>query len=441
MNLTDFLQRPLRCKCGRIHETKLRDVIIAKQALTALPQLIMTHGHKNIFVICDQTTYDIAGKQVLSILSEHKIAYTYYTLADYNPIPDEQSVGSILMHLDPHSDLVIGVGSGTINDLTRFISFQTKRPYYIVATAPSMDGYASSVAPLITDNLKTTYETHMPTAIVADTDIITAAPKNMIAAGFGDILGKYTCLMDWQLSQIINDEYYCETITRMMQLALERTNKVIKQLSNHDPEAIVKLMEALILAGIAMSYAGNSRPASGSEHHLAHFWEMNFLLSGRKPILHGTKVAIATVLVLKLYEYLQNEPQPNNHYLPPTGAAEWTEEMQRCYGKASSGVIELEKDVGKNDLGKHQERLPIIVQKWDQIQQAINTLPNAEQISTALLELEAPVDPRDVGIDGDTVYDSIRYAKELRPRYTVLQLLWDLGLLDSFAVRLSKQLF
>ena len=81
------------------------------------------------------------------------------------------------------------------------------------------------------------------------------------------------------------------------------------------------------------------------------------------------------------------------------------------------------------------------MQKWDQIQQAINTLPNAEQISTALLELEAPVDPRDVGIDGDTVYDSIRYAKELRPRYTVLQLLWDLGLLDSFAVRLSKQLF
>ena len=126
----------------------------------------------------------------------------------------------------------------------------------------------------------------------------------MILAGVGDILGKYTSLCDWQLGRIINGEYYCEAIVGFVRGLIKKCIKSTAGIKNREDEAIQNIIEGLVLSGIAMGYAGNSRPASGSEHHIAHFWEMMFLLKGKEATLHGERVGVAEIAVLKLYEML-----------------------------------------------------------------------------------------------------------------------------------------
>ena len=152
--------------------------------------------------------------------------------------------------------------------------------------------------PLIVDHMKTTYEAQVPYAILGDLAIIRNAPMNMIAAGVGDILGKYTCLCDWAVAHMLNGEYHCTAIEQLVRHSIATVTAGIANAKNRDAAAISSIMEALIYSGIAMSFAGNSRPASGSEHHLSHYWEMMYLFEGKKPVLHGTKVGIGTIAVL-----------------------------------------------------------------------------------------------------------------------------------------------
>ncbi|NLJ86532.1 MAG: sn-glycerol-1-phosphate dehydrogenase [Firmicutes bacterium] len=444
MTLTDFLDSPFECDCGKSHTSDIKTVEIASGALSKLPELIRKLGHEKAFVVADSNTYGVAGRKVLEYLQASGIPHEYFLFETLEVVPDEAAIGSLLMHFDTACDLVIGIGTGTINDMCRFISHRMGRSYFIVATAPSMDGFASTVAPLITNNLKTTYEAHTPEAIIADLDILADAPMPMIAAGFGDILGKSTCLCDWRLSSIINGEYYCETIASMMELALQRTIACKDGLINRDKTAIGQLTEALILAGIAMSYAGNSRPASGSEHHLSHFWEMRYLFAGRKAVLHGAKVGIGTVIVLKLYEYLRNahldfekiEASPT-----PAMDAGWRQEIERVFGPAAKEIILLEEKAGKNSPQQRQQRIGSIRKHWKEIQDVINTLPTASEAEELLLDTKGPSRPQAVGLTENTVKESVIYAKEVRNRYTILQLLWDLNLLEPYADRVAEFLY
>ncbi len=438
MPLGELLQQSFKCHCGRVHETNLESVIIASGALTETAGIIKDNGWNNVFVIADTNTWEAAGKDLVDHLKSSGLNTTQQVFDDAHLVPDEHAIGRVLMRLHPEVDIIVGVGAGTINDMARFVSFRLKLPYIIVATAPSMDGYASSVAPLITNNLKTTYECHTPAAVIADLDIIAKAPQAMIAAGFGDILGKYTCLLDWKLSAIINDEYYCETVVSMMRAALEKTVSLKHGLASRDKEAVGKLMEALILAGVAMSYVGNSRPASGSEHHLAHFWEMHMLFEGRPPALHGAKVGIATGLVLEMYECLQ-EANIGQEFLlsaKPGVQPDWEEEIRRVFRQGSGEVLALEQQAGKNDLNAHKLRMEKVIARWDQIQEVLQQAPSAREVRKLLEEVGGPTQPEQVELSPETVLDSIKYAKEIRARYTVLQLLWDLGLLQTYAKRI-----
>lgn len=305
--ISDYLNQTYECSCGKKHKTDLREVEISEGAINKIPNLVKKYGYKKIFVVSDCNTYKIAGKSVQDILIKNNFDVVNFIFSEEDVIPNERTLGEILTAYDRDCDLIMAVGSGTINDICRFISFKLKKEYFIVATAPSMDGLASTANPLIINNIKTTYTTHVAQVIVADIDIMKNAPMNMISAGVGDILGKYTCLCDWKMSNIIKGEYYCEPIVEMVRESLRRVVENVDKVKSRDPKIIHNITEALIIAGIAMSYLGNSRSASGSEHHLSHFWEMRFLFEGKKAVLHGTKVGIGTVAVLKAYEILKKE--------------------------------------------------------------------------------------------------------------------------------------
>lgn len=306
----------------------------------------------------------------------------------------------------------------------------------IVATAPSMDGFASNVAPLIVNHMKTTYEAHVPHAILGDTKLLKDAPMKMIAAGIGDILGKYTCLCEWEIAHIITGEYHCRAIEGIVKRSLDTVVASINNAKHRSPEAVESIMEALVLSGIAMSFAGNSRPASGSEHHLSHYWEMIYLFQRKQPVLHGTKVGIGTVAVIKAYELLmareidfEKAKEAAKHY----SKDQWKEQMIHTYYSAADSVIELEDQIGKNDPEHVIPRILLLQENWDKLKEVAGHLPSSDTIRNYLDELEAPSSPMAIGIDKTTFINSFLVAKELRNRFGLLQILFDLGLANEIA--------
>jgi glycerol-1-phosphate dehydrogenase [NAD(P)+] len=397
---------------------------------------MIQYGHKQAFIVCDGNTYKAAGSRVKKLLDERNIPNTLYVFKENDLIPNEQAIGELMMALYPEEDLIIGVGTGTINDICKYISFKMRLQYFIVATAPSMDGFASTGAPLITSHLKTTYSTHVPELILGDLDILSSAPMDLITAGLGDILGKYTCLADWRISHIINDEYYCDTIAQMVEASIQKVVNNIENVKSRDPNVVGSIMEALVLTGIAMSYVGNSRPASGSEHHISHFWEMKFLLEGKKPVLHGRKVGIGTVVVSYIYGLLKDITIDFNkatEAVQSFNEKQWEEKIRSAYGAAAPGVIDLEKQAQKNSKSAHAVRIKRIEERWPDIVKVMETVPSVKKIESMLSELGAPINPAQVGVDSQAVIDGILVSKEVRDRYTLLQLLWDLDLSEVMA--------
>ena len=202
------------------------------------------------------------------------------------------------------------------------------------------------------------------------------------------------------------------------------------------PEAIQGIMDALVLSGIAMSFAGNSRPASGSEHHLSHYWEMTFLFQGRKPILHGTKVGIATIAVIRAYELLLSRSidfEAAKALAKEYSPTLWKENMQRSYGPAAPSVIALEEQIEKNSTENRLARLELLKEHWGELKAIARQLPAADTVYSYLYGLGAAVTPMEVGIDKTTFMDSFMAAKELRNRFGLLQILYDLGITEEIA--------
>ena len=439
VNIDDLLKQPIHCDCGHIHTIDMKAVIVGSNAIEELPRIMEEANYKKAFLVADKNTYEVAGKKVEDTFDEANIAYSTYVYKEDGLIPDETAIGSLCMAYDDTCDIIIAIGAGTINDIVKFFSYKMKLSFYVVGTAPSMDGYISSSAAMTVNNLKTTYTTHVPEVFIGDLDILSKAPRPMIAAGFGDILGKYTCLHDWKLSTVISGEYYCEYIVDLMTSAVNKTMESFDGLLERKKEAIEKLTYGLLISGIAMSFIGNSRPASGSEHHLSHFWEILFQYEGKKPVLHGEKVGIGTIISVKLYEYLLrtikeekidfNKIRENYDF----SFSEWASEIKRVYPSAWQEIVELEKDSLKNSKDNWERRIEATKKKLDQIKEVCEDLPSSEKIEQMIRGLDGPVRPADIGIDESAVYNAILYAKEIRNRYTILQLLWDLNLLEEGA--------
>lgn len=442
LEIKDFLGKTARCECGKNHSVDMDTVIIEKGAIGQTGTLLEKLGYKKALLVADSHTYAIAGQQVEAILEKEQFIYKSFVFpVTEDLVPDEAAVGRLLIEVERDTDVIVAVGSGTLNDLTKFVSFQLGIDSIIVATAPSMDGFASTGAALIVGNLKTSYETACPKAIIGDIGILQEAPMEMILAGVGDIVGKYSALADWKISSIINEEYYCEVIVKMVTDSVEKCIGNIENIKNRDDTAIKNLMESLVLTGIAMSFAGNSRPASGSEHHLAHYWEMLFLFEGKKAVLHGTKVGIASGITTALYEWLGKTEVDFDQAVSRAHSfsiQEWSKQVNFYYRKAAPEILRLSRKDERNSVPKRIQRIERARKKWSVILKTIHEIPSAGEIGSLLNLAGAPIRPQAVGITAQSATDGILMAKEVRSRYTILGLLSDLGLLDDF-VRIIQQ--
>lgn len=298
-----------QCSCGRRHSVDIRKIAIGKGVVNSLPEILAEFKEKKIIVVSDCNTRKIAGDRVLAILQNAGFTgLSTYTLEseDYPiVVPDERVVARLLYETPNDTALLLAVGSGTINDTCKIVSYKMGIASATVGTAPSMDGYASSMSPLIVNHSKVTYLSHYPYAIVCDSEIMATAPDVMFRAGFGDIVGKYTALADWQLTVKINHEYYCETTAQLVRNAVDLCVQNAERYMQREPEAIDCMNEALLLSGIAMGLVGISRPASGCEHHMAHFWELDALKKGIEHPLHGNSVGVGSIVACEAYKIMK----------------------------------------------------------------------------------------------------------------------------------------
>jgi len=405
----------LKCECGKEHSCGIKYVYVEDGAISRLTQLC--DKGKNILIVADENTYLAAGQKVEDALCQNilkKVIFSGKTVL----IPDEAAIEKVRDNLCD-VDLLIGIGSGVIQDLCKYVSFFENIPYMIVATAPSMDGYASTGAAMILKGMKETVSAGLPTAIIADTDILKDAPLDMIKAGFGDIVGKYSALCDWELSHLVNGEYFCQYIYDTTYKMIEKTLSVAEGLLQREKESVKTLMEALVIVGIMMSFAGSSRPASGSEHHLSHFFEIVGIINNEPYFVHGLDVAYSTVITAQIREEILKNKFPGTRYIQPR--EDYIEKMTKIYSSLAPECIALQDRAGSYGI----DRMDVYKSKEKEIRNILAKMPKSEDIQNILALADIRMDDFYEMYNSDKVNNAVMYAKDLKDRYTVLWMYYD----------------
>ena len=432
LTIDELCNHTYQCACGKTHRVDTQRIVVESGAMERVPEILTAcRMTGRLLVVWDDNTCQVAGKYVEAALQAAHWEYKVFSLGDHVHA-DEYAVGRILMATEDERPIqaMLAVGSGTINDSVRYVAYRTGLPYAIVGTAPSMDGYASKMAPITIGAFKRTFLSTFPTAVIADPKVLAEAPDIMLAAGLGDVLGKVTALVDWVLGREVWGEKYCTQLVSMVSQALRTVSAAAKAVKSHDQTAAAQVMEALVLTGVAMQMNDDSRPASGCEHHLSHYWEIVHGIQGVDTPLHGNKVGVGTVLAQHMQRKMLQLPAEALQYKPMTPARRqaWEQEVRRAFGPLGDEAIaeyDLSVLLGDDPLGGLRDR-------WDAVKVEMEGLMALSDAAKVLLDGNAPVRPSELGITPEMVKDALLYAKEVRGRYTVLRLAHDIGLLEQW---------
>jgi glycerol-1-phosphate dehydrogenase [NAD(P)+] len=285
------------------------------------------------------------------------------------------------------------------------------------------------------DGLKISLPSRSADVIIGDTDILCQAPLHMMKAGLGDMLAKYVSICEWRIAHLICGEYYCEEIADLIRSALKRCADNAEGLLKRDPAAVEAVFAGLVIGGVAMNYAGLSRPASGVEHYISHVLDMRGAEYGTPVELHGIQCAIGTLIAASLYEKVKTitpDKEKGLAYAASFDQAAWNETLRQLLGKGAESMIALEAKEGKYDVAKHAPRLEFIVNNWDTILSIIEEeIPSTETLNALMDTIEAPKTLAEIGIDENLLPTVFRATKDIRDKYVLSRLAWDLGILDE----------
>lgn len=399
------------CACGQDHACPIRYIRIGAGALQSVAEICKDFNR--VLLVSDDNTDAVCGDKVRALLGE-KLGVSLVLHADGVVVPDEACLARIEAVLEDTTDLILGIGSGVINDLCKDVSFRHDLPYGIIATAPSMDGYASVGAALILGGMKITRNARPPMAIVADTAVLTTAPLEMLQAGYGDIVGKYSCLNDWKLATAIYGEYFCQTVYDLTMDTVHEVEPLAERIIARDEEAVGTLMQALVTVGIAMSYVGNSRPASGSEHHLSHFFEITGILNDEPYFAHGIDVLYSAVVTARLREELVTKTPCRQAF----DRAVWENEIRRIYLTSADGVIALQEKLGWYERDDEAQVVP----QWQALCDILREAPDEQAMLKLVERIGLNYQEFESLYGEEKLADAVRFAKDLKDRYTVLWL-------------------
>jgi len=384
-------------------------------------------GFDRLLLVMDRNTRTALGEQVEAALRAAGKDVVGVVFGDEEVVADADHIFQVLLAADRVPRICVAVGSGTITDITRFVSHRTGSFFISMPTAPSVDGFASIGAPLIINGVKETVICHAPVAIVADAPTLAKAPKSLIAAGFGDMLGKYTSIADWRLGRLLWNEPYDEEIARRTLAAVQYCVDRVDAISEASPDGVRGLLEALIESGYCMLDFGSSRPASGAEHHYSHFWEMKLLREGRPAILHGAKVGVATTLVAELYAQVRRLSHARVSDLLEASSlrerAAEVRQVEQTYGTQAEEVMRAHRaflDMTEAEYDALKQR---ILENWDEIQRIAAEVPPAETVAGLLSRVGGPTAVADLGLTAEEQALAEQNSHYLRNRFTVRKLM------------------
>lgn len=423
MHVSELINRDIHCTCGRRHRCDIPALEIGEGALARLPH--MTDA-RHILLVADRNTYPLCGERVLSLLGgegassqgalpggriENICLFDTCGLL----VPDEAAVARLRASLTDETDLVLGIGSGVINDLCKYVSFERGIPSGIIATAPSMDGYASSGAAMIFGGMKVTKTTHAPALILGDTDLLAAAPAEMIQSGFADIIGKYSALSDWKLAERVTGEYLCPEVYRIVLAATNEVRGLAAALVRREKPAIGRLFEILVLVGVCLTLLSTTRPGSGSEHHLSHYFEITGLIHDKPYFLHGIDVGYSTVVTAGMREEILALPAP---VFCPQTREEREAAWQSIYGPYWREVRDLQEDAGRY----REDPAALYAGKWEDVRGILAECPGAQEIREMLTSVGIDLAAFEKMYGAQKIRDGMFFAKDLKDRYSVLWL-------------------
>ena len=331
----------------------------------------------------------------------------------------------------------VSVGSGVINDLVKYAAFQTDQRYLTVATAASMDGYTSAGAPLSKDGFKVTIPTRAPIAMIADLDVLTAAPAEMNGWGYGDLAGKVPAGGDWILADALGVEPIDDVAWPLVQDHLRGWLAGPSGIAAGDEDAIARLFIGLTAVGFAMEFHGSSRPASGADHQIAHLWEMEGHRHDGELVSHGAAVAVGCVAALSVYDWLigqdlrQLDVDAVLRKMPdlPARLAGMRNDIADPHVATKSEAEITAKHI---DPDAHRARLEHLVEIWPDLQSRLRThLIRATDMVAMLQAAGAPAFAEQIGVTPDHLLRTMRAAPHIRRRYTIFDLLHETGLTEA----------
>ena len=396
--------------------------VMGEGVLSQVPELLKTaFPGKTPWIVADENTWNAAGRALSAMLGTQKPPKIFP--AGPRLHPDSAVCDALAREIG--SDLVpVAVGSGVINDIVKRASGIADVPYCCVPTAASVDGYTSYGAALCVEGFKKTMPCPAPFAIAADLAVLRTAPPEMFASGYADLLTKVPAGADWYIAESMGYEKRREDVWNLVQKDLRKWVS--------DSSDLYHVFMGLAATGYSMQLYRESRPASGAEHLMSHIWEMENLTFRGEDVSHGFKVAVGTMASVKLMFYiirhsfeelcpLMEKPETLPEYEKRVDSLL----VKGCYGPAKS--VAMEKFLPPDAVEARRKRMGEV---WSTLQKDLERqLFTAEETEALLKKAHVPVLPEEIGLTREQYLHGVFASQLIRKRYTVLDFLYEAGLL------------
>ncbi len=374
-------------------------------------------------VVSDADTHEVLGARVARALAG-RVAVTEIRLPG-RPHADAASVEAIRRE-SSDCDALIAVGAGTINDLCKYAAARDGKDYAVFGTAPSMNGYTSVNAAITVGGHKKTLPAVAAAGVFLDLEVLSKAPKRMIRSGLGDSLCRPTAQADWLLAHLLLDQPYRRAPFALLEDDEADLFANSEALLRGDLDAMRVLARTLVLSGFGMTLCGGSYPASQGEHLISHYVEM-MAPADWPEAFHGEQIAVTTLTMARLQERMLDGAAPRLRAMA-VSEAEVTEHFGAELGAACWAAFAAK----RLDAARTEALNARLAENWDSFRARLGAvLRPAAALEAVLARAGAPRRPEDLHWPRAFYRDAMRHAREIRDRYTFLDLAADSGMLEK----------
>lgn len=434
----------LHCpSCGRDHTIPFGIVLADEDMVEQIPWIIesiLSRDPKRVAIILDREIEEKLEILFFEPLKKLNLHFQRIILIADNGILDASInvAKDAVKRISADVEFVIGVGSGVISDLTKWIATKCNLPYLLVGTAASMNAYTSITASMTENNVKTSKWLNPAGAVLLDPKLLASAPREMTFAGIGDLLARHVANADWKLSAIIRGTYFCPIPFQIMVPFQKGYLECLEKIKENDLAAMKKLGEAILVSGYSMTILdGETSPSSGSEHILSHFFDFQHEIFGSPKNLHGVQVGLGTIIMSAAYDLLLRL-KPSDFDVDDLEHKRLSKaaiymDHQRVFGIHGTVFDEIVRQKRIEDIS-YRSYITKILAGWDQILNEVRSyLLLAGEIRDILEKVGAATKLADVGRTKEQAIQALLYGSHYRKRYTILDLFWELGLFPSMA--------